>query len=73
MTASHDLRRLTAARLTHLKPGGALLLEHGYDQADVVVELLRQHGFEQTCTLRDLAGLDRVSGGRWPVGVDRTG
>ena len=73
MTASHDLRQLTRAACAHLKPGGALLLEHGYDQADVVVELLRQHGFVQTSTLCDLAGLDRVSGGRWPVGVDRTG
>jgi len=68
-----DLRRLIRAACAHLKPGGSLLLEHGYDQADAVVELLRQHGFEQTCTLRDLAGLDRVSGGCWPGGVDRAG
>lgn len=66
-----DLRRLIRAACDHLKPGGALLLEHGYDQADAVVELLRQHGFEQTCTLRDLGGLNRVSGGRRPGGVDR--
>jgi len=64
-----DLRRLTTAASAHLKPGGTLLLEHGYDQADAVVELLRQHGFEQICTLRDLAGLNRVSGGRWAGGV----
>jgi len=68
-----DLRRLIRAACAHLKPGGSLLLEHGYDQADAVVELLRQHGFEQTCTLRDLAGLDRVSGGCRPGGVDRAG
>jgi len=68
-----DLRRLIRAAFAHLKPGGSLLLEHGYDQADAVVELLRQHGFEQTCTLRDLAGLDRVSGGCRPGGVDRAG
>lgn len=66
-----DLRRLIRAACDHLKPGGALLLEHGYDQADAVVELLRQHGFEQTCTLRDLGGLNRVSGGRRPGGVSR--
>ena len=68
-----DLRRLIRDACAHLRPGGALLLEHGYDQADAVVELLRQQGFEQISTLRDLAGLDRVSGGRWPVGVDRAG
>jgi release factor glutamine methyltransferase len=66
-----DLHRLIRAACDHLTPGGALLLEHGYDQADAVVELLRQHGFEQTCTLRDLGGLNRVSGGRRPGGVDR--
>ena len=66
-----DLRHLIRAACDHLKPGGALLLEHGYDQADAVVELLRQHGLEQTCTLRDLGGLNRVSGGRRPGGVDR--
>lgn len=64
-----DLRRLIRAACAHLKPGGALLLEHGYDQADAVVELLRQHGFVQIFTLRDLAGLNRVSGGRWAGGV----
>jgi release factor glutamine methyltransferase len=66
-----DLRRLIRSACDHLKPGGALLLEHGYDQADAVIELLRQDGFEEISTLRDLAGLDRVSGGRWSVGVDR--
>lgn len=68
-----DLRRLIRDACAHLRPGGVLLLEHGYDQADAVVELLRQQGFEQISTLRDLAGLDRVSGGCWPVGVDRAG
>ncbi len=65
-----DLRRLIRAACDHLTPGGMLLLEHGYDQAGAVVELLRQHGFEQTCTLRDLGSLNRVSGGRRPGGVD---
>ena len=68
-----DLRCLIRAACAHLKPGGALLLEHGYDQADAVVELLRKNGFEQISTMRDLAGQDRVSGGRWPGGVDRAG
>ena len=67
-----DLRRLIRAACDHLKPGGALLLEHGYDQADAVIELLRQHGFEQTCTLRDLGGLNRVSGGWRPGGAGWT-
>lgn len=62
----HDLRVIIAGAPTHLVKDGWLLLEHGYDQADAVIALLHQHGFTQTATQRDLAGLNRVSGGRWP-------
>jgi release factor glutamine methyltransferase len=62
-----DLRAIVAGAPAHLTDGGWLLLEHGYQQAVDVVALLRAQGFEQICTLRDLAGLDRVSGGRWPA------
>lgn len=60
-----DLSAIVAGAPMHLVTGSWLLLEHGYDQVVAVVELLRQHGFEQTCTQRDLAGLNRVSGGLW--------
>ena len=62
----HDLRLIVAGAPMHLVKDGWLLLEHGYDQADAVMALLQQHGFTQTATQRDLAGLNRVSGGRWP-------
>jgi len=58
-----DLRRLTRAACAHLKPGGALLLEHGYDQADAVQALLRENGIRQPQSWADLAGILRVSGG----------
>jgi len=58
-----DLRRLTAAACAHLKPGGALLLEHGYDQADAVQALLRINGIRHPQSWADLAGILRVSGG----------
>lgn len=61
-----DLRGLTAAARAHLKPGGVLLLEHGYDQAEAVQSLLRQHGFRNVRSWADLAGILRVSGGEWP-------
>ncbi|HPT50947.1 MAG TPA: peptide chain release factor N(5)-glutamine methyltransferase [Accumulibacter sp.] len=48
----------------HLAPGGWLLLEHGYDQADAVRELLRAHGLVEIASWRDLGGIERVSGGR---------
>jgi release factor glutamine methyltransferase len=58
-----DLRRLIAAAHAHLQPGGALLLEHGYDQAGDVRTLLRENGFTHPQSWRDLAGIERVSGG----------
>ena len=58
-----DLRQLTAAACAHLKPGGALLLEHGYDQADAVQALLRINGIRHPQSWADLAGILRVSGG----------
>ncbi len=58
-----DLRRLTAAARAHLKPGGGLLLEHGYDQADAVQTLLRMNGIHAPQSWADLAGILRVSGG----------
>lgn len=61
------LQRLIAQAPTHLHPGGWLLLEHGFDQAEAVGQLLAQAGFEQIECRRDLAGIERVSGGRWPA------
>lgn len=47
----------------HLQPGGWLLLEHGFDQAAAVREMLHCAGFAGLATRQDLAGQDRVSGG----------
>jgi release factor glutamine methyltransferase len=58
-----DLRRLIAAARAHLKPGGTLLLEHGYDQADAVQHLLRERGIRHPRSWADLSGILRVSGG----------
>lgn len=49
---------------SHLVAGGWLLLEHGYDQADAVCDLLRQSGWRSVQSWPDLAGIARVSGGR---------
>ena len=60
-----DLRILIGGAPAHLTPGGWLLLEHGYDQEAPVQALLRNAGFADVFTRRDLAGQPRVSGGRW--------
>ncbi len=47
----------------HLRPGAALLLEHGYDQGEACRELFRKAGFRDVGSARDLAGLERVTQG----------
>lgn len=59
-----DIRRIVAAASAYLHPNGWLLLEHGYDQAARVRELLQQAGFREVFSACDLAGIERVSGGR---------
>ncbi|MDB5954182.1 peptide chain release factor N(5)-glutamine methyltransferase [Ramlibacter sp.] len=59
-----DLRAIVAAAPAHLEPGGWLLLEHGWDQADAVRALLGAAGFRDTISRADLAGIARCSGGR---------
>ncbi|HLU19131.1 MAG TPA: peptide chain release factor N(5)-glutamine methyltransferase [Pusillimonas sp.] len=46
-----------------LKPGGALWMEHGFDQAAAVRGLLSDAGFKQVNSHTDLAGIERISGG----------
>jgi release factor glutamine methyltransferase len=61
-----DLRQIIAQAPTHLKEGGWLLLEHGYDQGAAVRDLLTSHGFERVQTRRDLGEHERVSFGCLP-------
>lgn len=60
------LAALTARAPQHLRPGGWLLLEHGWDQGDKCRGLMAQSGFMDIRTLPDLAGHERISLGRQP-------
>jgi release factor glutamine methyltransferase len=62
-----DIRVIVASARAHLAPGGWLLFEHGYDQATRCRALLAQAGFTGVQSWRDLAGIERVSGGRTPL------
>lgn len=53
-------RRIAKEAPRYLKPGGLLCLEIGFDQGESVAGLLRDEGFHEIETVRDLAGLDRV-------------
>ncbi len=61
-----DIRTIIAQAPAHLKAGGWLLLEHGWDQAADVQSLLRTAGFTQVHSRQDLAGMDRCTGGQIP-------
>lgn len=63
-----DIREIVRQAPGHLLPGGWLLLEHGYDQAEAVCNLLAQAGFAQVQSRLDLAGIARCSGGLWAGG-----
>lgn len=60
-----DIRHLITAAHEHLKPGAWLLFEHGYDQAERVRGLLSDTGYAEVFSANDLAGVTRVSGGRY--------
>ena len=59
------IRTLVAQAPARLAAGGWLLLEHGWDQAPRVRALLRAAGFGYVASRRDLAGIERCSGGAW--------
>lgn len=60
------IRRIVTAAPAHLTPGGQIWLEHGYDQAAAVHELLAAAGLCDIQQHRDVVGIVRISGGRLP-------
>ena len=60
-----DIRVIIQTAPAHLLPGGWLLLEHGFDQAEAVRALLTAAGFNDVHSRRDLAGHERISLGRF--------
>ena len=57
------LRTIIAAAGQHLVPGGSLIVEHGYDQADAVKALLEEAAFTAVERRRDLCGILRIAAG----------
>lgn len=58
-----DLIQIVAGAVGRLNPGGALWVEHGWNQAEAVRSLLIENGFSRVESRRDLAGIERISGG----------
>lgn len=61
-------RRLIVQAPRHLKRGGRLFFEIGFDQAEAVASLMRERGFDGIRTVKDFAGGDRVVHGCWHEG-----
>ena len=61
-----DIREIIQAAPQHLNAGGQLMLEHGYDQAAAVRQLLLDAGFEQVESRKDLGTHERITLGRLP-------
>ena len=57
-------RVLTTGAPRYLRPGGWLILEHGFRQGADVRALLKEAGFGNLTTTADLAGRPRVSEGQ---------
>lgn len=55
------IRHIARQAREFLRPGGRLLFEHGWDQAESVAALLRQHGYRDMVCYRDMAGHARVA------------
>lgn len=60
------IQQIVSGATERLCPGGYLMLEHGFDQAESVAGLLRQAGFTDIQNLRDYSDHPRVSLGQCP-------
>jgi release factor glutamine methyltransferase len=60
------IRAIVAGAPSRLLANGVLWMEHGYDQAEAVRAILAAQGFADVRSECDLAGIERISGGRWP-------
>lgn len=58
------IRNIVQGAREHLKPGGYVVTEHGYDQARATCEIFAEAGFVDITTSVDLAGHARVTQGR---------
>ena len=59
-----DIRIIIDQARVCLKPGGWLLLEHGYRQAKAVMRLMEEAGYQQVTSRKDYGGNDRVVSGQ---------
>lgn len=59
-----DIKHICLHAPNYLKPGGWLIVEHGYDQKQLVSECFVNHGFIETEQIQDLSGHTRMTAGK---------
>lgn len=64
-----DIRRIGCEASRYLANGGLLMFEHGFEQGAGVRRILKDNQFDEIETIKDLAGLDRVTMGCWKGGA----
>ena len=62
-----DIQHICQQSVQHLVPGGALLIEHGFEQGQAVRTFFQAAGFVDVITKQDYSGLDRVTLGSMPT------
>jgi len=62
-----DIRQIIGDCLIYLKPQAWLMLEHGYNQAAQVADLMADVGLTNIETIKDLGNNDRVTLGKNPL------
>ncbi|CRP67033.1 peptide chain release factor N(5)-glutamine methyltransferase [Stenotrophomonas maltophilia] len=67
MDGLDDIRRIVEGGQAHLRPGGWLLIEHGWDQGAAIRALFEATGFAEVQTVQDLEQRDRITLGRRPA------
>ncbi len=58
------IRQIISGARSVLRPGGWLLLEHGYNQGQASRELFRRAGFAGITTAVDFGGMERITSGK---------
>jgi len=66
-----DIRHILNDCLVYLKPQGWIMLEHGYNQAEPVQQLMAEVGLVEVQTVKDLGGNDRVTLGKNPLVISQ--
>lgn len=62
----NDIIEIIKTSAAHLNPEGFLLIEHGYNQKQVITDLFTQYGYIKVQNFKDYQGNDRVTGGFKP-------